>query len=345
MGGNLKKCCAECFDSYGFWDYISETGFIDNCDFCSKKDEKCLYLDDEIFIKMFSLIRNMYTEMLSLTSKRLVDYIIEDWRTFSESTDSNYLFEELCKVHGVNYYSDYMFNPNYTKYIDIWENYKKTVKHKSRFQLLPEKLALILSTQDDNYVKLRNNTLYRARIGCADEVNLEPYLASIEDMGMPPIDRAKEGRANPAGIPYLYLASGEETAIAEVRPYTEALITLGEFHLNESLNTITFSVFDNRQLFKYIIEEEVEESLHRLNFFNVLSFEMSKPVSPFDSYLEYLPTQCIAEYIKNEGFDGIIFDSSLGSGQNVVLFYQNKVAVSSTKLIKVRQIQYIVNDC
>ena len=47
----------------------------------------------------------------------------------------------------------------------------------------------------------------------------------------------------------------------------------------------------------------------------------------------------------NEDFDGIILDNLLCRRQNAVIFNQNEVEISSTKLIKIRQIQYIVNDC
>ncbi|MFZ0569740.1 MAG: RES domain-containing protein [Rhodomicrobium sp.] len=35
-----------------------------------------------------------------------------------------------------------------------------------------------------------------------------------------------EGRANPRGIPYLYLASTRDTALAEVRPWIGSHITV-----------------------------------------------------------------------------------------------------------------------
>ena len=38
-----------------------------------------------------------------------------------------------------------------------------------------------------------------------------------EEMGCPPADMATAGRANPMGIPYLYLCKNEETTYYEVR--------------------------------------------------------------------------------------------------------------------------------
>ncbi|WP_211222764.1 RES family NAD+ phosphorylase [Paludibacterium yongneupense] len=42
-----------------------------------------------------------------------------------------------------------------------------------------------------------------------------PY--PIDKMGAPPKQLATHGRANPTGIPYLYLGSHPATAIAEIR--------------------------------------------------------------------------------------------------------------------------------
>lgn len=47
----------------------------------------------------------------------------------------------------------------------------------------------------------------------------EPFLCPLPIERMKPLrDRAREGRANPKGIPYLYVSTHRETALAEVRP-------------------------------------------------------------------------------------------------------------------------------
>jgi hypothetical protein len=57
---------------------------------------------------------------------------------------------------------------------------------------------------------------FRARIRSDDGV------FPIDQMGAPPKRRASHGRANPAGIPYLYLGSKAKPATAEIRPHTRA---------------------------------------------------------------------------------------------------------------------------
>lgn len=66
---------------------------------------------------------------------------------------------------------------------------------------------------------------HRSRI-CAEGLSYQ-----IEDMGPPPKRIASHGRANPAGIPYLYLASTPETSISEVRPHTGEKICVASFNV------------------------------------------------------------------------------------------------------------------
>ena len=48
-------------------------------------------------------------------------------------------------------------------------------------------------------------------------------------MGAPPAHKTTEGRVNPRGISYLYLATNLKTAVAEIRPWIDAKISVGEF--------------------------------------------------------------------------------------------------------------------
>ena len=41
--------------------------------------------------------------------------------------------------------------------------------------------------------------------------------------------RATDGRANPRGIPCLYLATTKETAMSEVRPWIGSYVSAGQF--------------------------------------------------------------------------------------------------------------------
>lgn len=66
----------------------------------------------------------------------------------------------------------------------------------------------------------------------------------------------------------------------------------------------------------------------------------SMPIEPSLSDIEYAPTQFISEYIKNLGYDGFVFQSSLGTGLNYVLFDPGKVKISRADLYTVTEIEY-----
>ena len=89
-------------------------------------------------------------------------------------------------------------------------------------------LDKVIASVGDRAVKIvAERICWRARLGCEyEEVTKEEgYLKVIYEeerpystSAMKPIWQS-EGRANPRGIPYLYLATRRETALSEVRPW------------------------------------------------------------------------------------------------------------------------------
>src|SRR5690606_2903130 len=59
----------------------------------------------------------------------------------------------------------------------------------------------------------KDTKLYRARL---HHKSNEPAYA-VDKMFCPPKDDSTAGRANPSGIPYLYLSDNEETVLYEIR--------------------------------------------------------------------------------------------------------------------------------
>ena len=65
-------------------------------------------------------------------------------------------------------------------------------------------------------------------------------------------------------------------------------------------------------------------------------------MNPNASEVDYLPTQYLAELIQSQGYDGLVFNSAMGSGQNLVLFDPKKAIASSVSLFKVSNVQYSI---
>jgi hypothetical protein len=78
-----------------------------------------------------------------------------------------------------------------------------------------------------------------------------------------------------------------------------------------------------------------------LDVLNTIGREMSRPVDPDASEVEYAPTQFVAEIVRDHGFDGVVFASALSRGGiNVVLFDKGDATVTGVKLYKVDEVRY-----
>ncbi|AMV16621.1 hypothetical protein VT03_01945 [Planctomyces sp. SH-PL14] len=65
----------------------------------------------------------------------------------------------------------------------------------------------------------------------------------------------------------------------------------------------------------------------------------SVPLKRSDDTAEYAATQILAELFKQEGYDGLVFRSSVADGTNCVLFDLEAVAFATSRLWKVRDVQ------
>ncbi|NQU52059.1 MAG: RES family NAD+ phosphorylase, partial [Bacteroidetes bacterium] len=126
---------------------------------------------------------------------------------------------------------------------------------------------------------------------------------------------------NPKGIRYLYLASDKQTAIHEVKPYSNEFVTLAKFKIKKKLTIVN------------LCKNEKGGG----NSWDNISFWFSLPLRPSNVSYEYMPIQYLASAFQEAGYDGIQYKSSLHhKGHNVVLFNPN-----NTK--KVANVQVVVH--
>lgn len=228
-----------------------------------------------------------------------------------------------------------------------WEIIRESIKHEYRFYIsnsinLNFKIEDLLSTEMFDRIApnfKKGTKFYRGRI------NNEGKSFSRKEMLIPPKEIKSVGRANPIGINYLYATNNIETVLAEVRAWKGCTVSVATIELNRdfSLIDLTFlekptSIFDQGSFFDFNITRRMEyfeilDQLHRT---------MSKPIDPREANLDYLITQYICETIKVLGYDGVIFNSSLGEGKNVVLFSDKEVKVKKEIIdYTVKNIKYI----
>jgi len=158
---------------------------------------------------------------------------------------------------------------------------------------------------------------------------------SKKDSGAPPAEHIGNGRANPDHIRYLYLSEDAVTPVYEVRPIIGDTVSVAKFRLQKEvrLYDLTFDMHN-------IGNENVVE-LPRL--YNTIGAMFSRPYN--GDAAKYLPTQYIAEEIKNMGFDGLRFRSSLNKdGYNVVLFNPDDCVAISSDLVEVKGIDLKLDE-
>ena len=66
----------------------------------------------------------------------------------------------------------------------------------------------------------------------------------------------------------------------------------------------------------------------------------STPVSRDDQVAEYAPTQILAEYLRENHSDGIIYRSRLGPGRNIALFDLESATMPIAELFQVKAVSY-----
>jgi hypothetical protein len=69
----------------------------------------------------------------------------------------------------------------------------------------------------------------------------------------------------------------------------------------------------------FIKLSSTEESLNNFTYLNHIDQLLSRPITPEERDL-YIITQFFADIFRKLKFDGILFSSSIGSGQNLLIF-------------------------
>lgn len=189
---------------------------------------------------------------------------------------------------------------------------------------------------------MQEHVLYRARKN--DYKGHQPSYDPWPNNEMKPIPNMKsEGRANPYNITMMYLASSEETAVAEVRPDLNFPVTVGEFKVTKELKLVDFiSIRPN--LATYFGHLDVGEDIY---LWLALSNDYSRPLYKEEQQINYLQTQVIAEYFKDQGFDGLIYQSQFKAqkasskgediAKNFVIFDVDAVEHVRSEVWKIRE--------
>ena len=199
-------------------------------------------------------------------------------------------------------------------------------------------------------------TLFRAQLGrevrheyqCDETgevvVEYESIVPFEEKRLRPMTDRAKEGRANPKGVPVFYSARDQKTAIAETRPWIGAFVSYGLFTAKRDLRMVNCS--DNHMgtrnlstTLKYSKNEPDSQTKEKWVWHDI-DEAFSEPISPSEDLADYVPPQILSEFFRREQFDGIVFRSSIGPGKNIVLFQSDDVQFVRSGIVRITELKH-----
>jgi hypothetical protein len=382
------NCCVNCFMDENLIDFIDRDGYVlGDCDFCQSKNEEicdlnelCEYFKHKLS-SLFSLYDSPYVTHFQYQfgnlknndtddKNDLLSLIQIDWNVFNlDILTENNAYKLLYEIKK---YIDVQYTPFRNVTIDNmkenvwfrdmagyfhknhWDVFKEILLHDFRFfPFKSRKLDIDLEkTMDFELFSMSSSILWMESILYRGRVHTKktdtPYDKS--EMLIPDNDIITNGRANPIGINYLYLANNIETVFTEVRAWKNGQISVATIEINEDLHIVDLT--NEHKLLRRVsaFDKESNILLQSILAYNdlmdIFAEEISRPINPNESTYGYILTQFICEKIKtfnkddkNPTFDGIKFKSAVGDGINYILFSDEKVTVNDVDLYAIKDIE------
>lgn len=334
-------CCPECFDDRGLRkDIIPSIGPArGTCDFCGSAEVDLV--EPRQLADVFELLISVYEP--DPHGRPLITWMKEDWQLFSHPRmDFAHAKELLGEILDDGDIVRRGFSPSPTyksEGLVQWEALRDELIYNNRYFLKKEldidrleKLLAHLPADD------MPQHWYRARIRTGD------VTYRIDEMGPPPKRLATHGRANPPGIPYLYLGSLPATAVVEVRPHTGEVACVADFTIAGPLRAVDLR--NPRKLVSPFVLGDagaIGQLRADIPFLDRLGEELTRPVLPQGAAIDYIPSQYLCEFIKKSGYDGVVYRSSAGDGMNLALFDPMKARGGNVALYKISRVSVTVD--
>jgi hypothetical protein len=333
------NCCPECFGDRGLRRNIipSRSTEIGRCSYCGS--ESVNVLPPSQLAENFELLISTYER--DPEGRLLIQWFRDDWGMFehpsmADDSRANDLLAEILDNVEIVRQTFSPVNDLEADRLSEWEKLRDELMYHNRFfpeakidlerleDLLKDVLTLEVGEVPDLW--------YRARIQPGDA----PFV--LAEMGAPPKRIASHGRANPAGIPYLYLGSTQLTAISEIRPHTSEIVCVADFRTPNNLKLV-----DLRRPKKMVSPFDWDAANIRrlrsdLPFLERLGNELTRPVVPQAAAIDYTPSQYLCEFIKKCGLDGVVYRSSIGDEINLALFDPALAAPGAVSQYRVKSV-------
>lgn len=337
----MPFCCTECFHDIEISQFIGKSHQNGRCGHCRK--DNAFLIEPEKLSHLFEPFLSLVKE--DVTGRPLSEILNEIFYIFNDKVRSK---ENLLgEILGTSItFKSYTLTSDFTSQTTAWENFKEELKHQNRFfpkNSLYSSLFDIREGHTDGILfqimeQLKveydiGEIFYRARVS---DDNL-----TKEKMGMPPKGYASAGRANPIGISYLYVAENEDTCVAEVRPNNTSNIYISSFIPIKKLSIVDLTEPRKKLSSCSFDETRFNTAIEIITLLETLSSELSKPVRPESSSIDYIPTQFLCEFIKSfSNCDGIAFESSFRKGKNFVFFSDENFQIEEPIAHRVLSIEH-----
>jgi hypothetical protein len=330
------RCCANCFGDRGLSKiFPSKAAATGDCDYCGTVG--VLLAEPADLTDLFSVVVNIYDE--DTNGKELVLLLREDWALFSHPRMDDFRVRDLLiaimddgEIGRRRYVPSDRFKSDR---LVRWRELRDELMHRNRYfpntQLDSDRLKQLLGFLQAEDMPAR---WYRARIQGGDD----PF--PIGEMGAPPNKVASHGRANPPGIPYLYVGSQPETSVAEIRPHTGEKVSVADFTLAPALMKLVDLRAPKERVSPFELGDEDDVGALRsdIAFLERLGEELTRPVLPQGAAIEYVPSQYLCEFIKTAGWHGVVYRSSVSDGINLALFEPNLATPGGVEQWQVRRV-------
>lgn len=353
------NCCSNCFSDQGLKSIVQTTSAVlGNCDFCETKDTSIVSCEvlSSSFDQLFELYVNHDNASHSLQQKKpflLHEHLQIYWvNLFNNELLKNKDIKQLVNQigRGSAIYTASLFEEpvEFQFLIDTdsvpakdlqlkWDNFSQEIKEKNRFFLSE---MIDVDTLESVFERLvvtypQGTEFFRARIS---DVELP-----LDKLGKPPAPLASPGRANPVGIPYLYVSDTEKTTLYETRIALHEGITIGKFIAKEPISLVSLKSIADYGPFEILDKNfTLEEFIQFRPYLLKLGDELSKPVRKQDVNLDYLPTQFLCEFIKSRlGFDAVEYKSAMNpEGYNLAVFNDDKLDCVEANFYTVTDLEY-----
>jgi RES domain len=317
------KCCAECFGDRGLRAFISDiSNEVGVCSFCQTAGVP-LVVPNELS-ENFGTLMGIYRQV-DAGGQSIMDWLKQDWLLMEhpnlDTPRKQSLLGDIMNDGDVGRRLYVPVQPDHRELIDPWNALIDEVTHNNRF--FPKvdfdegRLYDLLAIVTFDFAGSPERW-HRARI----EKEARRYEPG--EMGPPPREIATHGRANPAGIPYLYLGSTPGTAVAEVRPHPGEKVCVAEFEVPTDIKIVDLT--EPRRLISPFLmtDEDILSSLRGgdISFLEHLGDRLTTPILPAAAAIEYTASQYLCEFIKKCGHKGVAYSSSVSKGINLALFDQ-----------------------